>query len=111
MTSQLPCFQCLFLSCQQQKNPTKNRAAVTSLRSFLFLDNFSKNIFLFKELKERHIFLLLHDSIQGSKIILKPFATILSNNPITFIHKTRSIFARVALVVVIESHKLKMACS
>ena len=51
-----------------------------------------------------HVFLLLHDSIQGSKIILKSFATILSNNPITFIHchKTRSIFARVALVVVIE---------
>ena len=30
MTSQLPGFWCLFLSCQQQKN-TKNRAAVTSL--------------------------------------------------------------------------------
>ena len=40
MTSQLPCFCCLFLSCQQQKNPTKIGAAVTSLRSFLFRDNF-----------------------------------------------------------------------
>ena len=39
MTSQLPRFRCLFLSCQQQKN-TKNGAAVTSLRSFLFRDDF-----------------------------------------------------------------------
>ena len=39
MTSQLPCFGCLFLSCQQQKN-TKNGAAVTSLRSFLFHEDF-----------------------------------------------------------------------
>ena len=39
MTSQLPRFQCLFLGYQQQKK-TKNRAAVTSLRSFLFHDNF-----------------------------------------------------------------------
>ena len=37
MTSQLPRFWCLFLSCQQQKN-TGNGAAVTSLRSFLFRD-------------------------------------------------------------------------
>ena len=42
MTLQLPSFGCLFLSCQQQKD-TKNRAAVTSLRSFLFYDNFSKH--------------------------------------------------------------------
>ena len=39
MTSQLPRFRCLFLSCQQQKN-TENGAAVTSLRSFLFRDDF-----------------------------------------------------------------------
>ena len=39
MTSQLPRFRCLFLSCQQQKN-TKNGAVVTSLRSFLFHDDF-----------------------------------------------------------------------
>ena len=39
MTSQLPHFWCLFLSCQQQKN-TENGAAVTSLRSFLLRDNF-----------------------------------------------------------------------
>ena len=38
--SQLPRFQCLFLSCQQKKN-TENGAAVTSLRSFLFRDDFS----------------------------------------------------------------------
>ena len=41
MMSQLPCFRCLFVSCQQQKN-TKNGAAVTSLRSFLFPDDFNK---------------------------------------------------------------------
>ena len=40
MTSQLPRFWCLFLSCQQQKN-TENGAAVTSLRSFLFHDDFT----------------------------------------------------------------------
>ena len=40
MTSQLPCFRCLFLSCQQQKN-IENGAAVTSLRSFLFREDFS----------------------------------------------------------------------
>ena len=39
MTSQLPCFWCLFLSCQQQKD-SENGAAVTSFRSFLFRDNF-----------------------------------------------------------------------
>ena len=43
MTSQLPRFQCLFLSCQQQKN-TKNGAAVMSLRSFLFRDDFSHKL-------------------------------------------------------------------
>ena len=31
MTSQLPRFRCLFLSCQQQKN-IENGAAVTSLK-------------------------------------------------------------------------------
>ena len=41
MTSQLPRFWCLFLSCQQQKN-IKNGTAVTSLRSFLFRDDFSR---------------------------------------------------------------------
>ena len=40
MTSQLSRFRCLFLSCQQQKN-TENGAAVTSLRSFLFRDDFT----------------------------------------------------------------------
>ena len=44
MTSQLPNFLCLFLSCQQQIN-TENEAAVTSLRSFLFCDNFILFIF------------------------------------------------------------------
>ena len=39
MTSQLPRFWCLFLSCQQEKN-TENWAAVMSLRSFLFRDDF-----------------------------------------------------------------------
>ena len=43
MTSQLPRFRCLFLSCQQQKN-TKNGAAVMSLRSFLFRDDFSHKL-------------------------------------------------------------------
>ena len=43
MTSQLLRFRSLFLSCQQQKN-NKNGAAVTSLRSFLFRDNFSQTI-------------------------------------------------------------------
>ena len=38
MTSQLPSFWCLFLSCQQQKN-TENGAAVTS---FLFRDDFKR---------------------------------------------------------------------
>ena len=41
MTLQLPHFWCLFLSCQQLKN-TENWAAVTSLGSFLFCDNFSR---------------------------------------------------------------------
>ena len=54
MTSQLPGFWCLFLSCQQQKN-TKNRAAVTSLRSFLFCDDFS---LLFNIQNGRDIFLI-----------------------------------------------------
>ena len=39
MTAQLPHFRCTFLSYQQQKN-TENRVAVTSLRSFLFHDDF-----------------------------------------------------------------------
>ena len=39
MKSKLPRFRSLFLSCQQQKN-TKNGAAVTSLRSFLFHEDF-----------------------------------------------------------------------
>ena len=43
MTSQLPRFWCLFLSCQQQTN-TKNGAAVMSLRSFLFRDDFSHKL-------------------------------------------------------------------
>ena len=43
MTSQLPCFWCLFFSCQQQKKTNENGAAVTSLRSFLFRDDFSLN--------------------------------------------------------------------
>ena len=46
MTSQLPCFRCLFLRCQQQKT-TENGAAVTSLKSFLFCDNFSWIFFIF----------------------------------------------------------------
>ena len=40
MMSYLPCFECLFLSCQQQQN-TENWAAVMSLRFFLFCDNIS----------------------------------------------------------------------
>ena len=40
MTSHLPHFRCLFLICQQQKEH-KNGAAVTSLRSLFFRDNFS----------------------------------------------------------------------
>ena len=43
MTSQLYHFRCLFLSCQQQKN-TKNGAAVTSLRSFVFRDDFNDKL-------------------------------------------------------------------
>ena len=39
--SLLPSFRCLFLSCQQQKN-TEKGAAVTSLRSFLFRDDFTR---------------------------------------------------------------------
>ena len=46
MTSQLPRFRCIFLICQQQKN-TKNGAAVTSLRSFLFCDDFIQNCLAF----------------------------------------------------------------
>ena len=41
MTSQLPHFWCLFLSCQQQKKNTEKGAVVTSLRSFLFCDDFT----------------------------------------------------------------------
>ena len=41
MTSQLPHFWSLFLSYQQQKN-IENGAALTSLRSFLFRDDFNK---------------------------------------------------------------------
>ena len=40
MTSQLPHFRCLVLSCKQQQT-TENGAAVTSLGSFLFRDDFS----------------------------------------------------------------------
>ena len=45
MTSQLPHFWCLFLSYQLQKN-TENGAAVTSLRSFLFRDEFRRKMLL-----------------------------------------------------------------
>ena len=41
MTSQLPHFWCLFLSYQLQKN-TENGAAVTSLRPFLFRNDFNR---------------------------------------------------------------------
>ena len=41
MTSQLPRFRCLFLSCQQQKNTE---------RSFLFRDDFSENRHFFTKL-------------------------------------------------------------
>ena len=41
MTSHLPRFRCLFLSYQLQKK-TENGAAVTSLRPFLFRDDFTK---------------------------------------------------------------------
>ena len=44
MTSQLPRFWCLFLSSQQQKKTTENGAAVTSLRSFLFRDDFRSEL-------------------------------------------------------------------
>ena len=40
MTSQLPRFRCFFAAGSWERN-TENGAAVTSLRSFLFLDNFS----------------------------------------------------------------------
>ena len=46
MTSQLPHFMCLFLSCQQQKN-TENGVAVMTLRSFLFCDDFSRTTKVF----------------------------------------------------------------
>ena len=39
MTSQLPNFWCLFAAGSLEKD-TENRAAVTSLRSFLFCDDF-----------------------------------------------------------------------
>ena len=39
--SQLPHFEFIFLSCQQQKKHPENGAAVTSLRSFLFRDDFT----------------------------------------------------------------------
>ena len=41
MTSQLPRFLCLFLTCRQQKKHKKNGAAVTSLGSSLFRDDFT----------------------------------------------------------------------
>ena len=44
MSSHLPLFWCLFLSYQLRKKPTKNGSAVTSLRSFLFRDDFSDNL-------------------------------------------------------------------
>ena len=43
MMSQLPCFRCLFFSCQQQKN-IKNGTAVTSLMFFLFREDFSEKM-------------------------------------------------------------------
>ena len=55
MTSQLPLFRCLFLSCQQQKN-TKNKAAETSLRSFLFCDDFSIYSQMYKSPKKEKEF-------------------------------------------------------
>ena len=41
MTSQLPCFWCLS-QLPAAKKHTKNEAAVTSLRSFLFSDDFNQ---------------------------------------------------------------------
>ena len=41
MTSQLPSFWCLFVAGSWEKD-IQNRAAVTSLRSFLFRDEFNK---------------------------------------------------------------------
>ena len=40
MTSQLPCFWCFYSAGSWEKD-TENGAAVTSLRSFLFRDNFN----------------------------------------------------------------------
>ena len=41
MTSQLPLFSVFFSAASSKKNHTKSGAAVTSLRSFLFHDDFS----------------------------------------------------------------------
>ena len=70
MTSQLPHFRCLFLSCQQQKN-SENWAAVTLLMSFLFRDNFSCN----KPWSVMGLFSLLNDYYEVSPIGLLAFKT------------------------------------
>ena len=41
MTSQLPCFRVSFSQLPAAKKHTQNGAAVTSLRSFLFRDDFT----------------------------------------------------------------------
>ena len=68
MTSQLPCFGCLFLSCKQQKN-TENRAAVTSLRSFLFRDDFSGQIGLWSQ---QNVLAIEPKTVYGSVTQLAP---------------------------------------
>ena len=47
MTSQLLCFRCFYAAGSWEKD-TENRAAVTSLRSFLFRDDFSFDTFYAK---------------------------------------------------------------
>ena len=69
MTSQLPRFWCLYLSCQQQKN-TKNGAAVKSLRSFLFRDDFSTFVLFIPRLINKTVILKVYviPSAQSRKL-------------------------------------------
>ena len=66
MTSQLPRFWCLFLSCRKQKN-TEKWADVTSLRSFLFCQGFNKHFL--KKFSEKYFLAHHFSKLLGNYII------------------------------------------
>ena len=81
MTSQLPSFRCFFLLLAAREKDTKNGAAVTSLRSFLFRYDFSGNKpFNFSYLDISHKLLttyavhtIFHTQPSPPMLVLTPF--------------------------------------